>query len=449
MKIIYDELCRSQYLHRHPIKNEDLNFKIKYIQILQYFCYKYSSEDIFSNATINVYKETLLRENFFKYQYIEHEIKRNIKKIAACKQLYSHALILMVDCLFICAFDDMSKATYILEDLKKVFKEKHHMKMYILFDILYRNHPFDKRAKDVKQIIDFWKINQSFAYRSQKNTLLVTATMSAGKSTLVNALIGKNITQMKNQACTAKIHLIQNKAYEDMFTYRYAETLMLNADSFMLERNNLLSNIDEVFISTFFRSFSMELNQIQLIDTPGVNFSQDAEHKKLTEQAILDKGYYKLIYVINAEHIGTQDDTRHLEFIAENIKDKEIIFVLNKLDTIRIGEDNVSQSVKKLIKNLENIGFVNPNVCPISAYAALLAKKKIWGAFLNEDEEDDLKLCIRKFKSQEFDLLQYYKKEHQEYGDAIVRRYESGEISKYVSLLNKSGILALENIILK
>ena len=45
--------------------------------------------------------------------------------------------------------------------------------------------------------------------------LLVTATMSAGKSTLINALIGKKIVRTSQEVCTGNLCYIYNQSVEN------------------------------------------------------------------------------------------------------------------------------------------------------------------------------------------------------------------------------------------
>lgn len=54
------------------------------------------------------------------------------------------------------------------------------------------------------------RTSQNFINKKIKHVLIV-ATMSAGKSTLVNALVGHKINQVRSTACTSIVHRIYNK----------------------------------------------------------------------------------------------------------------------------------------------------------------------------------------------------------------------------------------------
>ncbi|MCD8037784.1 MAG: hypothetical protein LUE96_01655, partial [Lachnospiraceae bacterium] len=57
--------------------------------------------------------------------------------------------------------------------------------------------------------------------------VMVTATMSAGKSTFINSLIGKYVCLSQNMACTSKIHSIINKSFEDGYSSEYDHDLVM------------------------------------------------------------------------------------------------------------------------------------------------------------------------------------------------------------------------------
>ena len=108
----------------------------------------------------------------------------------------------------------------------------------------------------------------------------------------------------------------------------------------------------------------------------------------------MNSKYELLLYVLNGENIGTDDDRRHLGFVAENYNGRTV-FVVNKLDRFR-KEDSIQQTIEAVSRDLENIGFENPIICPVSAYAAYLAKMHMFKENLDEDEQDELERLYRK-----------------------------------------------------
>ena len=73
------------------------------------------------------------------------------------------------------------------------------------------------RSKKLENEADYIKLMlRNVRFKETKPVgVIVTATMSAGKSAFINSLTGKYICLSRNMACTSKIHNIVNKAFED------------------------------------------------------------------------------------------------------------------------------------------------------------------------------------------------------------------------------------------
>ena len=79
-----------------------------------------------------------------------------------------------------------------------------------------------------------------------------------------------------------------------------------------------------------------------------------------------------------------------------------MIFLINKLDKYRKGEDSVPETIQKAKEELQELGYNNARIYPISALAAYLAKMSLYGEQLSEDEIDDLNYRKRKLSKEEF-----------------------------------------------
>ena len=73
-------------------------------------------------------------------------------------------------------------------------------------------------------------MNKDFISKEEKR-IIVTANMSAGKSTLINALIGKSIARTSQEVCTGNVCYLYNKAYEDGNIHLLTNDLNLKATS--------------------------------------------------------------------------------------------------------------------------------------------------------------------------------------------------------------------------
>lgn len=281
-------------------------------------------------------------------------------------------------------------------------------------------------------IIEQYQKNQFFLLQKELR-VIVTANMSAGKSTLINALVGKPIARTSQEVCTGNVCYIYNKAFEDGNISLNTKKLILNATE-----NDLRSYKwnGEISIAAYFLSLAKSSKRICLIDTPGVNSALYKEHSKITYDALINEKYDFVIYVLAPCNLGTDSEKQHLRWISRNIPKDKVIFVLNKLDDYKITSDNIDESIDSLRKDLKQEGFENPIICPISAYFSLLIKQKIAGQLLSEDENDEYAFFSKKFKRPFYDLSRFYKNSKSSLSD-----------SEEIMLSKRTGMYGLEQII--
>lgn len=428
----------AQYILKHPILNEKEKYKRKYINVLEYFVRKYSTSNLYSFRMLELYKCKLL-SNPKDYSYTKKDLKEVSKGVLAWKlkkfKFLSYRYCLLIDVIFICSYLDAEKSEEIYREFLGIYKKNYWKKLDGLFDFITGKNTEFVPLDQTEYMCKCLEINRRFLNREEYG-IMVTANMSAGKSTLLNAIIGKKVNKTQNDTCTAKTHLLFNKAFEDNLTYEYDYELELDASYEVLMDDNEINNQNEIYVGTRFRSVREVSKSICFIDTPGVNSSQDKLHREISEKDIVEKNYEKLIYVMNGENLGTDDEYRHLQFVADNFKGK-VIFVVNKLDRFR-KEDSIPDTINQVKKDLENLGYKKPEVCPVSAYAGYLAKMSMFGVELNDDEIDELDRFYRKLKKEEYQLNKYYPEEYQELDVSDDPNQQ---------LLLHSGILSLEEML--
>lgn len=287
------------------------------------------------------------------------------------------------------------------------YKEFHEQLLVSLRHYKWKNtkgliDDLSKRLKQPKAEIE----QRLVKYETHKK-ILVTGTMSAGKSSLINVLIGKKMLITKNESATGKKYMIFEKAIDNYAQHRD-------------EKGNMQSISNEHQLLTFLAQEKSEVLQLYtkmnhrndnlpwcIIDTPGVNSSVDKNHLDITREVILEGEFDVMIYVINSNHLGATDNLNHLKFVKNNVPSEKIIFVMNKIDEFKKGTDSISASVKRVKQELENEGFTRPIVQPISAYTAYLTKRNHVSCELDEEEADELYSLQRKFNREAYDLSSY------------------------------------------
>ena len=234
--------------------------------------------------------------------------------------------------------------------------------------------------------------------------IIVVATMSAGKSTVINALIGKELLHSANQATTATITRIHDKDGLPFFSgcaYGYkAEVLEeshhINAQ--ILKEWNANPSIKTIDLTGDITAIRNDKAELVIYDTPGPNNSQDDNHEALTMEIINNGSYGMILYVLNATQLGVNDDRALLEKIKkalENDPNKDIIFLLNKTDCLdEEKEERLDQVIIRTQKYLTEIGFNNPTIIPTAANYALVLQKMLNKEQLTRSERSELRTAL-------------------------------------------------------
>lgn len=232
----------------------------------------------------------------------------------------------------------------------------------------------------------------------------VIATMSSGKSTLINALLGKKLMPTKNEACTAKITEILDNDIET-----FTAVLQDENDQVIYEISDLTYEImSEVNDNEKVHRISAEGNipfldakstALMLVDTPGPNNSQNQEHKNTTYRAINSDSNNLILYVLNATQLKTNDDAALLSYVADQIKKggKQVrdrfLFVINKMDGFNPEEEDIGKAIIAAKRYLASYGIEDPQIFPCSAYTALNIRTCLEGIDIdNMTRADERKL---------------------------------------------------------
>lgn len=242
----------------------------------------------------------------------------------------------------------------------------------------------------------------------------MVATMSSGKSTLINALLGQKLMPAKNEACTAKITEIHDNDQPCFSAEAYdkAGQLLGRYENLTLGVMNELNKKDKAFRVRAKGNIPFvpaDDVSLVLIDTPGPNNACDPSHRIATRRMLSESSKALVLYVMNATQLGIDDDNSLLSEVAESMKTggkqsrDRFIFVVNKLDEFKKGEDSVLSALKKAQTILKNHGIENPNIYLVSALTALDIRTLLADPNVDEDDEDVYAAIgrVRKFNKRE------------------------------------------------
>ena len=265
-----------------------------------------------------------------------------------------------------------------------------------LFEKMQKETPFEQlKTDELKQLFE--------RIVSSDFEMAVVATMSSGKSTLINAMLGRELLPARNEATTAtlaKIHDIDgaNNFTGKSFDKDHKE--LVSCNPLTLENMNTLNDNPETSVIEIYGDIlGIESKDLQLVltDTPGPNNSRTDEHKEHT-YSLLQADYKPMIlYVLNGTQLETNDDNSLLNDVAKAMNSggrqaqERFIFVLNKADEFdpAKGED-VPKKVSDVRDYLEKHNIHNPRIFPAASRMAKVIRQYQNNQPLTETEEDDI-----------------------------------------------------------
>ncbi len=270
-----------------------------------------------------------------------------------------------------------------------------------IFDEIQRG-PFDElKQPDVVKAFNMAK--------SSDFEVNVVATMSAGKSTLINSLLRQKLMPAKQEACTATITEIKDTD-GGCFTAKVydAEGALIQTHPELtfeiMEKLNSNPAVSKIRAEGNIPFVSSEDVSLVLVDTPGPNNSRDPEHRAATYRMLSESSKAVVLYILNATQLAVNDDYNLLSHVADSMRvggkqsRDRFIFVVNKLDEFKKGEDSVDAAIAKVRDYLKDNGIENANIYPASALTAL----NIRTILAESDDDDDDEVYEAKGKVRKF-----------------------------------------------
>ncbi|MCD8297334.1 MAG: dynamin family protein [Prevotella sp.] len=416
-------LTQTFSINNHPICRLKDIFKEQYVLGLGEFMYYISKQDGRARLVFEVWARSIVGSLPASCWQCTSDYSR-IKKAISLKRdgfkFFTMRRAFFFDCFYL-----VSKLDANLLVITQVFLYKNVKDLiakHILNDV-YNNWGKTTLSKIPPQLILHQKTDEDF-HKNPLKRILVVATMSAGKSTLINALMGYRINRVKATACTSKLCYLYNKP---------------SADGIIVKSENggYLYNYDvespqkgEFVEAGLHFNSSLSDSRICLIDTPGSNYSGNQSHGEITRKAIVSNDYDGLIFVSNALYFDTEDERMLLDYTVSHTK-KPIVFVLNQLDGFNPRYDSIKETYSEF-EAIIKAKRIRPLIVPLSGYYSLLFRIK--DRKLDDVETEDLISFSKRFQNDFYTLPVYCK------NSAMVKGNQNNE-------LYKSGIIILENII--
>ncbi len=290
--------------------------------------------------------------------------------------------------------------------------------------------------------------NNNILYKKKIIDVNIIATMSAGKSTLINSLLGKKILPTHAGACTAIVTKIEdNKEIARYSNINYEDMKYLNNSN----------KVGEVDIKGNISFINFENIVLVLIDTPGPDNSMDERHAEITRKALDNSSESIVLFVMNGGILNNNSQKSFLQDIAKSMsvggkQSKErFIFVVNKIDEYKVDDDDIEKDVLEGTREfLKQLGIENPNIFLLSAEIAL-GIRRLKNATSDEKQGllDEYRYKINKLNSNVHFHLEKYAKLPASSQQIIDKELEAAikNDDKIEQALIHSGIRSLEEAI--
>ena len=411
----------SQYLTQtfsisnHPVKKLDLKYKFQYVMGLCEFVHHVVGSSEKGKIVCFTWGKSIFGENVPESFWSETDKLIFTKKAIKIKRLgfkfFTMRQFFFFDCFYLLeksGFLNELEGAYELFD-KRIcgfFSRKKLSQIWRFFaqNVINSIDTFSESLIEspIAPLCDHRSKDKKF-HKKKLKKVLVVATMSSGKSTLINAITGYKLNKVKTTACTSRLTYLYNKPEADGITFVDEK-----------QRYNHAYEIKSISSDNFVKAafhFDSELaeERICIIDTPGVNYAINNKHGELTRNAIKENDYDAILFVFNATQFAINDEDEFLDYVIKNTK-KKIIFTINQLDRFKESEDSVEDIMVQLQKRLKEKGLKKTTIVAVSALAGLLFKTKSSGQELDEDEELDFLQFNRKFKKSFYNFSRYNNK---------------------------------------
>lgn len=223
------------------------------------------------------------------------------------------------------------------------------------------------------------------AFEKKPFRIALVGEFSTGKSTFINALIGRDLLLHATEEVTATITNIHNVGCEDKrwhscdVFYSDGEIEHLENDSQLLDYTTTKSKITDV-VSTiksvdYYTDFINPSIDIILVDTPGLNGMADG-HRELTLEEVKKADF--CIYLVGIRGLAETDKIILKEM---SYYQKNFVFVINFIDQLKTSEgETVEEKIDEVKKFLKNDVFMESEikyeVFGVSALKGLAGKDK-------------------------------------------------------------------------
>jgi GTPase SAR1 family protein len=222
--------------------------------------------------------------------------------------------------------------------------------------------------------------------------IALVAPFSAGKSTFINSIIGKDLLSMDIRAETSvitkisysdqikiqvtyfenhKVEMFDTDDFGKPLTYTTCKDILKKITTVRDETNE--ERIKEVVV---YCPLDICRDNVEIIDTPGL-FSRHEKHETITNNIIPQVN--AVIFMIDPDSVGEEHFTEKIRNYVNSAKTssleedgRHIFFVINKIDVF--DPEDIAKARHELEQVLSGI-IMKPNIHEVSAYFGMKGKQ--------------------------------------------------------------------------
>ena len=333
--------------------------------------------------TINIYLKIFYRLLlYFKSNYQKEEVYNLLNK----KDLWEYFINIIKN-----DYSFFSNINAPEELINEIFKKK---------DLSYQlteKEGFEKNIiQNIKSLSKSLNLNCQFTL-NKKNiiekrlVMPVIGNISNGKTSLINAFMGKDICPVKNDITTTSALFIRHiNNLNEPRLYKLSPIKNLNNNFYDFERSNEIiigeinikdkieeiNKFSKISIEPIFYMLEIEiksiknkefLNKVDFLDIPGLNES-NKNYIELYFKYIKDMIKYGII-IFSTENYYSKDSIEVIKIVKNNIfiPIKNFLLILNKIDKTNGEIDKTIYNFKKIILNHYNFNCYENTIVPLNS----------------------------------------------------------------------------------
>lgn len=217
--------------------------------------------------------------------------------------------------------------------------------------------------------------------------ILVLGCMSSGKSTVLNALLGRGVFPAGNRATTAQVFRIIHDPWSEENVCRNPseseEWFPLTTERLSSYNGTMKENVPADIRLRF--PFLNKKRTIVFYDTPGPNTSKYTEHRAETYFALEKLPITNIFLVLDMVQLHTKDEEALLSDMGRVMQERggvPLLVILNKADVIDVEKENVEDILAEVKATVQK--YV-PEGTPVDVIPVMAKGAEVWRRMVDRD----------------------------------------------------------------